>query len=506
MEQIISSEKMRLWEQANFDAKLAAPLELMFIAGKGCAEIFLENCHKYGKFNRVVIFSGHGNNGGDGVVIASLLAEQLDTKIVLALALPPEKLSVSSRYYFEKLHKSVQIVAAEEVVLNRYDLVIDALLGTGCTAPMREPYRTLIEKINQSRCPVFSVDLASGLGSDAVVKADMTMVIGSFKDVLFTAEGIENSGLLYLVELPLSLEPENSDNVFAATRQWFAAHTPDISRNIHKYQRGSVLVAGGSQEYFQAPFLTARAALRNGSGLVRLMVPFAIQPGCGTLSIIPTSVPAPEGALDKNTLEYVLKYSEKADCIAVGPGLGRKPCSCEFIAGLAAMDKPLLLDADALFFVAQLPELFQKRQVPAVMTPHRGEAQMLAKGLNKELPEDDVAAARMLASGYTVVVLLKGPRTAVAALDGRVRINTTGTPALATAGSGDVLTGIIAAGIARFRNQLSMSDVWNAASYGAFLHGLAGEKAEEVFGSCGVIADDLPEIAAQCIAALKKIK
>ena len=504
MEQILSSEKMRLWEQTNFDANLADPVLLMYIAGKGCAELFMQYFRRYSNFKRIIIFAGHGNNGGDGVVIASLLAEQLETETVLALAMPPEKLSAAGRYYFEKLNTSVQVADANSIVFDKHDLIIDALLGTGCTAPMREPYKTLIGKINQSQRPVFSVDLPSGLGSDAAVKADMTAVIGGFKDLLFTAEGIENSGLLRLVELPLELEPENSGNIFAADTQWFCRTMPDTPRSVHKYQRGSVLVIGGSQEYFQAPYLTARSALRNGSGLVRLLVPFAVQPGSGTLSVIPASVPAPAGAFDRNSLEYVQKYQEKADCIAVGPGMGRNLCSKEFIAGLIAMDKPLLLDADALFFAAQMPELFQRRQAPAVMTPHRGEAKILANGLNKDLPEDDIAAAVMLAESFNAVILLKGPRSVVAAPDGRVRINTTGSPALATAGSGDVLTGLIAAEMARFRSDLCVSDAWNAASRGAFLHGLAGEEAEEEYGPYGVIADDLPEMAAKCLSALKK--
>ena len=494
---------MRLCEEANFAAKLADPLELMYIAGKHCAEIFLENLHKYGSFRRIVIFSGHGNNGGDGVVMAAVLAEQTDFEIVLALAFPPEKFSVSSKYYFEKLNSAVKVCSAADVVLNRYDLVIDALLGTGCSGIMREPYKTLINKINQSRRPVFSADLPSGLGSDTAVKADMTAVIGCFKDILFTAEGIEKSGLLRLAELPLTLKPEDERNIEAAHAGWFAETAPEIPRNVHKYQRGSVLVIGGSAEYFQAPFLTARSALRAGAGLVRSAVPFAVQPGSGTLSVIPVSIPAENGAFEKDSLPYIEKYLTKTDCLAVGPGMGRNPDSRDFIAGLLAINKPMIMDADALFFAAQLPELVRARTAVTVLTPHAGEAQTLAKGINKSLPEDNVDAARLLAESYNAVVLLKGARTAVAAPDGSVRLNTSGTPALATAGSGDVLTGIIAAEMALYHKEITAELAYTAASRGAFLHGMAGEKAGEKFGASGVIADDLPEIAAMCRTELK---
>ena len=503
MDQVISSAEMRSWEQSNFKAGLADPLELMYIAGNGCAKIFLEHIQRYSNVERIVIFAGHGNNGGDGVVIASYLAEKLDYKIVLALAAELEKQSPASKYYLEKLHEKVQVMPAEKVALAFGDIVVDALLGTGCSNVMREPYKSLIDSINRSNLPVLAVDLPSGLGSDTAVRADITAVIGGFKDILFSDEGIECSGLLRLVELPLDLPPENPENIFAASLQWFRNNTNPISRNVHKYQRGNVLVVGGSQEYFQAPFLTARSALRSGAGLVRLLVPFTVQPGSGTLGVIPVSVPAVNGAFAGENIADVLKYSEKADCIAVGPGLGRNPCTKDFIANLLELDKPLLLDADALYFAAQMPELFQHRQAPTVLTPHGGEAQTLARALNIEIPSDRIVFARLLAKHYNSTVLLKGARTVIAAPDNRVRLNTSGTPALATAGSGDVLTGLIAGEIARFRGNLTANDAWNAAARGAFLHGLAGELSETRFGAYGVIADDLPEAAAECMGKLK---
>ena len=148
MDKVISSEAMRLWEQANFDAHLADPVDLMYTAGQECAGIFQEFSAKYKNCRRVLIFAGHGNNGGDGVVMASLLAEKLNVEIVLALAFPPEKLSAASRFYFEKLPRQVQVIPAAEAVIGKYDLIIDALLGTGCRPPMREPYKGLIASIN----------------------------------------------------------------------------------------------------------------------------------------------------------------------------------------------------------------------------------------------------------------------------------------------------------------------------------------------------------------------
>ena len=503
MELVITSEAMRLWEQANFASQLADPIELMYIAGSGCTEYFLEFSSRYRNFRRVVIFAGHGNNGGDGVVMASLLAEKLEAEVVLALAMEPEKLSAASRFYFEKLPGRVKVMLAKEVVINKYDLIVDALLGTGCFQPVREPYKSLIARINQSKQPVFAVDLASGLGADVAVKAGMTAAIGAFKDILFTEEGTENSGLLRKVDLPLELAPENNSDIFAASLQWYRSTMPELPRNVHKYQRGSVLVVGGSREYFQAPYLTARSALRGGAGLVRLLVPFAVQPGSGCLSVIPVGIAAENGAFDQKSLEYVKANSEKANCIAAGPGMGRNLCTKEFIAGLMAMEKPLLLDADALFFAAQMPELFRSRRYPTILTPHWGEAQTLARGAGITFNGDKIAFARHLAQAYNSITVLKGARTLIAEPDNKVWINTSGTPALATAGSGDVLTGLIAAEIAGLGNETSSGKVMQAICRGVFLHGLAGELAQERFGETGAVADDLPELAAECNSKVK---
>ena len=501
MNKIVSSQAMRQCEEANFAAGLADPVELMKTAGENCAGIFMQYCRKYPEFKRVVIFAGHGNNGGDGVVIASVLAEKLNQQTVLAPALPPEKFSSSGKYFFARLHKKVALTAAEDIVLQPGDLVIDALLGTGCAAPMREPYKSLINRINASSLPVFSVDLPSGLGADVCVKADMTAAIGCFKEILFTPDGIENSGALRLADLPLKLEPETHGRMFAAHGAWFRTATPAMPRNIHKYQRGNVLIAAGSSEYLQAPFLTARAALRCGAGLVRLAVPFTVPPACGTLGVINQSVPNANGCFDAKSFEYLQVFTAKANCIAAGPGMGRNPATTDFIARLTELEKPLILDADAIYHAAAMPEKIQKRKFPTVMTPHRGEAGVLAQALDIALPDDSAIAAAMLAEAYNAVVLLKGARTAIASPDGRIYMNTSGTPALATAGSGDVLTGIIAGMIAQNSSMID-DDAVIAAARGAYLHGLAGEMAELEFGQRGVIADDLADYAAMAACRL----
>ena len=436
------------------------------------------------------------------MVIAHTLARKQELPVILALA-KPGKLSDSSAHFFARLDSKVEVADASDITLSQTDLAVDALLGIGCSSPMREPYAGLIKKINASQAAVFAVDLPSGLGTDCCIKADLTAVIAFYKDLLFTPQGIENSGLLRLVELPQLYAFAPADIAGKSTScQWYRSNLVPLPRTVHKYQRGSVVIAGGSQEYFQAPFLSARAALRGGAGLVRLALPFAPAPGSGTLSVIPTILPAESGALGGQAFEHLTPYLDKAAVLAIGPGMGRSAAAESFVRSSLELDKPLIIDADAIVLTAGLTDLLRQRQAPTVLTPHRGEAKALADGLGITLSGNDIEDAIKLARGTNAVILLKGARTVCAEPEpgGRYVVNTSGTPALATAGSGDVLTGLLAARAAAN----PAGDMLAAAAQAAFLHGLAGELGSMLYGESGVIADDLPELAARAAMRLSR--
>ena len=495
MSVVVSCRSMRECEERNFAADCADPRELMQIAGSSCAEKFLDFLQSQHACRRVVIYSGSGNNGGDGVVMAGILAEKLAIPVVLALV-DPQRLSDSGKYFFDQLPPAVMVTAADTVELRSGDVAVDALLGTGCHGNLREPYCTLIKRINEAQVPVFSVDIPSGLGCDLCVKASITAAIGFFKDIMFTVDGVEMCGSLRKVPLPLPLPPEAPEaSPLAMDAEYFNDSSIKLPRNIHKYQRGSVLICGGSSQYFQAPFLSARAALRSGAGLVRLAVPFNIAPGCGTLGVIPTTVTDKNGSFCAASFQDIEAFLPKTDVIASGPGMGRSREASDFIARLLELDKALLLDADAIHLAAAMIEKLSKRTAPTLLTPHRGEAAALAKALQISLSGSDLDDARALAAASNCTILLKGARTVIADNTGRAFINTSGTPALATAGSGDTLTGLAAA-------EMCHHPVLEAAARSAFLHGTAGEMAALSFGECGVIADDLPEFIAQAGAAL----
>ncbi len=498
---IVTAETMRRCEAANFEQKTATPESLMAVAGAGCAEHFrdfftaLPEAYR----RRVVICAGHGNNGGDGLVMAGMLGEMLGVPIEVQLAMPPEKMTATARIFFDRLPREVVVRHLPAPELNRGDVVIDALLGTGVRPPLREPYRRWIETINTARRPVFALDLPSGTGTETPVRASRTAAIGYFKDTLFTEAGIASAGTLRKVALPLTVLPENEAGApLAVDAEWVAETVPPLAADAHKYQRGNVLIAGGSEQYMHAPFLSARACLRAGAGLVRLAVPRGVSDsGSAPLALIVTCLADGSPYFDCAAAARLPELTAGITVVAAGPGWGRHRETADFLAALLKLDLPLVLDADALFFASTMRAALRARSAVTVLTPHAGEARTLAAGAGMELPGARLPAARMLANAYRAIVVLKGARTVIAAPDDLpVYLNTSGTAALATAGSGDCLTGAIAAELAA-RGATTDPDAQIAAARAVFLHGLAGEWAETVFGRRGVIADDLPDAFAR---------
>ena len=492
MNPITTAHAMRAFEEAHFAAGTATPEALMLAAGTGAAELFLEFRQSLPdrECRRVVILAGHGNNGGDGIVMAQCLAERIPLPVELFLTAEPDKLSGVGRSFLAELPEQVIVHHQVTPVFQPGDTVIDALLGTGLSGALREPYRSWIAALNAAEVPVFSVDLPSGLGADLAVRADRTAAIGFFKDILFSGEGAACAGTLRRVPLPLSGAPDSVGEAVdaAALRQ----ATRRIDNTVHKYRKGSVLLLGGSRDYPFAPFLSARSALRAGAGLVRLLIPENCPfPGGVPAGLIVRPLPADAGCFDRDYDDLPVAYSAKADLVAAGPGLGRNPATAALIARLCRMEQPLLLDADGLFFASQMASEIRRRTAPTLLTPHWGEARILAEGAGITLPDDDPdEAARELAEAYHSHVILKGRFTRVAAPGGRVVTNTSGSPALATAGSGDCLTGVAAAFLAQTRGE----NMLEQASLAVFLHGLTGELAAQRFNTRGVIADDLADL------------
>ena len=409
---------------------------------------------------RIVIFAGKGNNGGDGLAIARILWTRFAPR-ALDVILPGDahaQLALLRASGFSAIHPAIPAHSRTATI------VIDALLGTGLSGPAREPYAAAIAEINSGfpLAKIVAVDLPSGMDADtglaagAVVRADYSITFTAPKRAHLLGQGLGQI-TVSPIGTPAAMldEISLSENEPSLWRHLFAPRPADG----HKGSFGHVLAIGGAAGKTGAIAMTGLAALRMGAGLV-------------TVATSAASLPSPELMTAPLSANW---NALPSDSIAIGPGLGSDPRVPNFIAQCPL---PMVVDADGLNALAgAIPETFA---APRVFTPHPGEmARLLGRAVN-----DRLADAQQFAAAHGVIVVLKGHRTVIAHPDGRTAINPTGTPAMSTAGSGDVLTGLLAALLAR-------TDEWTATLAAVYLHGLCGElAAAELTESC-VIATDL---------------
>jgi NAD(P)H-hydrate epimerase len=399
---------------------------------------------------RVLIFCGKGNNGGDGKVVARLLRDR-GVRVDVILAEEPHAFWTPTPEMQEAT------------------IVVDALLGTGFRKPVEGTYQELIRSINEDfpLAKVVAVDIPSALE----VNADITVTFGAPKLDLVTGEGVERAGTLIVVDIGVPVDLAHSDLELSEAHDFAGLFKPR-KRDAHKGDFGHVLVIGGAAGKTGAAGMAGLAALRSGAGLVTV--------ACSDHSRL-----APE--LMTETLE---KFTlERKTVLAVGPGLG--PAKDLVARVLKEASVPTVIDADGLNSIAGTD--FRGSGVQSILTPHPGE---MARLIGKKVT-DRLAVAQAFAQERNVCLVLKGHRTLIAFPDGRVWINPTGTPAMAKGGSGDILTGMIAGLIAQFPY-----DICTAVRAAVWLHGRAGEiGAAEVTEQC-LIATDLlrylPEAIREC--------
>jgi ADP-dependent NAD(P)H-hydrate dehydratase / NAD(P)H-hydrate epimerase len=443
LEPLYTATEMRAAEERYPGFPATAP-ELMERAGRAVAD---EVLLAYPTAHRIAVVCGGGSNGGDGRIAARILREAGRDAVV-----------------------TDDPAAA--------DLVVDALFGTGFSGPPRAGAAETIARINAAGCPVVSVDLPSGVDAStgevagAVVQADLTVTCHGGKVGLAVAPGRFHVGRVIVADIGL----EHASTAARLGDASLLEAVPLRGVRDSKYTAGQVVVVGGSEGMTGAAVLTARAVLRGDAGYVTLCVPRSCLSVAEVLALEPVTVGFDPG----EALAVVRKAAAGAGAIAIGPGLGRSPEARELVrAVLAAVDLPVVVDADALFDFDTV-----SRTAPTVLTPHAGE---LARLLGQERSWVDahrLAAARLGAERFGAVVLLKGPDTIVADPAGNVVVCDAGPPALATAGTGDVLTGVVAAFLAKGLGPV------DAAAAAAIAHGLA---ARAVAHQAGLIASDVVE-------------
>jgi len=486
---------------------------LMENAGAGAARGI---CHAFPRARKITILCGPGNNGGDGFVTARhLLGEGRSPRVILASS--PESYKGNAKKNLDIL-ETLQIplhFSSEEScesirnLLEDQDLLIDALLGTGTRgAPRGEVLRILRELSYLPEVPLAALDIPSGVHPDSGVllgpapKAACTFTFLAPKTGLFVLPGAEYAGEVFT--LSIGIPPQKVLGTPAAAC-WLGEDTgknfPRRFSSMHKGDRSTLLVLGGTPFYRGAPALAALGALKSGAGVVALGVPENLGASCAAL--LPETVlePLSGEALSRASLGTALsRWKDRCSCVVAGPGMGRSSESLEAIRMLwEEWEKPLLLDADALYALACLGEDLPRRE-NAVLTPHEGEAARLLGISSEEVRQNRLEAASSLSKRWGTV-LLKGATTVVS--DGEFPLLTaSGSPALAVPGSGDVLSGIVG-------NLLGSGLKPSiAAASGAWIHGMAGRIVEKTAGSEGVLASEIagaiPEVLRELASQISR--
>jgi hydroxyethylthiazole kinase-like uncharacterized protein yjeF len=463
-------------------------VELMERAGIGLAELTAELAPQ----GRIVAVCGKGNNGGDGFVAARWLRERGRQVDILLLGAPDE-LRGDAKVNFDRL-QGTPAVPFEAAALDGAAAIIDAILGTGFAGEPREPATGAIAAINAAgavavvACDVPSgVDASTGEVAGAAVRADATATFHAAKPGLWISPGKTLAGRITVVDIGIPgggpVEP-TVGLIGAAALDGIPRRGADST----KFAAGSVLVCGGSTGLTGAPCLASEAAMRAGAGYVTACVPASLNAIFESRLLEVMTVPLADagGALQRAALDTVLGRSERAQALVLGPGLGRDPSTADLARELAArVAIPLLLDADGLNAHASALERLAGRSAPTVLTPHAGELARLLGIESAEVGAHRLRSARSAADTAQAIVVLKGDDTIVAEPGGRAAVSRGGAPALATAGTGDVLSGVIGACLAQGM------DPFHAACSGVYVHLTAGRVAERRIGTEGVIAGDV---------------
>ncbi|MBU4533209.1 MAG: NAD(P)H-hydrate dehydratase [Eubacteriales bacterium] len=465
----------------------------------------------------VLVMCGTGNNGGDGLVTARHLVNH-GARVRLMLTSDPESLAGDSRVNYDIWQRMGQKVYSIQdrnslqvlhLALMQADLVIDALYGTGFRGEIQDRLKKLVETVNDSERVVVSVDLPSGVHADTgtvrgtAIMADHTVTFGFPKLGLLLEPGTDYAGTVHVadISIPRGVSDGLRRRLITAEQisEWLKPRLP----GAHKGQFGHVLVIGGSRGMVGAACLTARAALKGGAGLVTLAVPRSLQDVAA--GVVPEAMTAGlaetlDGTISPLARDHILDLQKKATVMALGPGLSVHPETVEMVRlVLSDVRIPCILDADALNALALLGVgggTALDGGIPFVLTPHPGEMSRLLGVPVANLVSDRIGTTEIAAVNWGCTVALKGRPTVIAGLR-ETYVNPTGNPGMATAGSGDVLTGLVSALLAQGCAPTK------AMAAAAFVHGLAGDLAAENTGqmslTAGAIIESIP-------AALKEVE
>ena len=505
---IVDSATMRRLDEKAIKRYGIPGLVLMENAGRGVAEI-IERDFGNLKDKRVSIFAGKGNNGGDGFVVARHLLNK-GFKVCVYLVARPQDVHGDAKTnlnIWEKIKgETVSIVSKKSLERHRVNirhshLIVDAIFGTGLSADVKGIQRDVIEFINRLNKPVVAVDVPSGLDASNgkvlgdCVKATITATMAIPKIGLLIYPGMDYAGKVEVVDIGMPRELLKDEKI-----PWELLDFEGIKRlikprhgNTHKGSFGHVFVLAGSIGKTGAAAMTSMGALRTGAGLVTLGIPKSLNQVMARKLTEVMTLPLPEstsaGILGYEAFKSIMSFIRDKKVIVLGPGLTAEGPVKKLVLRLVRESKiPLVIDADGVNCLAGNVNVLKYAKAPIVITPHPGEMARLISLTTKDVQADRLGIASRFAKENKVIVVLKGARTVIAEPSGKIFINPTGNPGMATAGTGDVLSGMIGGFIAQGYSPL------DAATIAVYMHGLAGDEVAKKKGQVGMIAGDILNI------------
>jgi hydroxyethylthiazole kinase-like uncharacterized protein yjeF len=459
--------------------------------------------------NKFVIFCGGGNNAGDGLVVARKIHSNGGEAKVFLLddasmfkGAAKRNFEIVSRLPVEM--RRVSTIDSVVPELLDCDAVVDAIFGTGLVRKVTGIYRDVIQLINESQSTVFSVDIPSGINGDTgevmgvAVEADYTVTLGLPKLGNILYPGYQHCGELYVSHI--SFPPALYDSAAIRVAINGPVELPERARDTHKGSYGKAMFIAGSANYLGAPYFSALSFLKAGGGLSYLATPKSISPFLANKGSEIVFVPQKEtssGSIALENTEKLLEFSEGADIVVLGPGLSLAQQTQELVRKLTPeIKKPLVIDGDGITAIARGLGRIKKRKAPTILTPHLGEMARITGMEIEEIKKNKIDVLQRTARDLNAIIVLKGAHSLVGYPDGSVFVNVSGNSGMATAGSGDVLTGTIAA---LYGLGLTLDD---AVRMGVFVHGFSGDIAAVDKGEDGITAQDildcLPEAMKLC--------
>ena len=504
---VATAEEMQELDRKAIETYRIPGIVLMENAGKGAAEVisnFFPEIHK----KKVAIIAGKGNNGGDGFVIARYLLNQ-GMYVRVYLLTDPKGLRGDAETNFSIFHRMkgevVSVPSSKDYVkvkrdLEKFDILVDGIFGTGLDAEVRGYYREVIDHLNTLQKPIVAIDIPSGLDADTgkplgtAIRASLTITFGLPKIGHLIPPGLDYVGKVKVIDIgiPKRLVEEEKISTYLLEKEeiqrWLS-----IPRNpdTHKGDYGHLLVIAGSVGKTGAAVMACQAALRMGAGLVTLAIPKSLN---AILEMKLTEVmtePLPETpkqTLSLRAFSAIARLCEDKRAVIIGPGLGTlKETQSLILKLIRTLDLPIILDADGLTALATQPKTLPIKNRALMLTPHPGEMARLIRSQVKEVLENRVRLSRNFSQSHHVHLILKGHPTLITTPKGEVYINPTGNPGMASGGTGDVLTGMIGGLVCQG------FDILTSLQVAVYLHGMAGDEGAQEMGEKSLIATDIIE-------------